>query len=184
MRKTLLGLMAAASATGTAHAEGARAELHGGFDGLDRRNNSASEDGFAGIGVGYDFSINDKTFIGIEANLDESGAKIKSAPTPTTRATVKANLDINVNTRVGTTLGDGKTKVYALLGYANLRIKAKITGPGLTLTDSANADGYRIGLGVQRDIGKRAYAKVEYRYTNYEGGFTRNQGLVGVGIRF
>lgn len=184
MRKTFLGLIAVASATGTAHAEGARAELHGGFDGLDRRNNSASEDGFAGIGVGYDFSINDKTFVGVEANLDESGAKITSTPAAGVRATVKANLDINVNARVGTTLSDGKTKVYGLIGYANLRIKAKVTGGGVSVSDSANADGYRIGLGVQRDIGKRAYAKVEYRYTNYEGGFTRNQGLVGVGIRF
>lgn len=186
MRKTFLGLIAVASATGTAHAEGARAELHGGFDGLDRRNSSSSEDGFAGIGVGYDFPINDKTFIGVEANLDESGAKIPvNSGALAVETNVKANLDINVNTRVGTTLGDGKTKVYALAGYANLRIKATSRfQSGVTISDSANADGYRVGLGVQRDIGKRAYAKVEYRYTNYEGGFTRNQGLVGIGIRF
>jgi outer membrane immunogenic protein len=186
MRKTLFGLMAVASATGTAHAEGLRAELHGGFDGLDRRNSSSSEDGFGGIGVGYDFSINDKTFIGVEANLDESGANIRgNGGALAIETSVKANLDINVNTRIGTTLGDGKTKVYALAGYANLRIKARVeVQGGPTFTDSANADGYRVGLGVQRDIGKRAYAKVEYRYTNYEGGFTRNQGLVGIGIRF
>jgi hypothetical protein len=125
MRKTLFGLVAVASATGTAHAEGLRAELHGGFDGLDRRNSSSSEDGFGGIGVGYDFSINDKTFIGVEANLDESGANIRgNGGALAIETSVKANLDINVNTRIGTTLGDGKTKVYALAGYANLRIKA------------------------------------------------------------
>jgi outer membrane immunogenic protein len=186
MRKTLFGLIAVASATGTAHAEGARAELHGGFDGLDRRNSSSSEDGFGGIGVGYDFSINDKAFIGVEANLDESRANIRgNGGVLAIETSVKANLDINVNARIGTTLSDGKTKVYALAGYANLRIKSKVdVQGGPTFTSSANADGYRVGVGVQRDIGKRAYAKVEYRYTNYEGGFTRNQGLVGIGIRF
>jgi outer membrane immunogenic protein len=189
MRKTICGLVAAVTATGTAHAEGVRAEVHAGFDGLDRRNSSASEDVFAGIGVGYDFSINDKTFIGVEANLDESNINNRVGPTPVgTTARLKANRDINVNVRVGTSIG-GKTKVYALGGYTNLRAKATVTvvppvGPTTRISDSGNADGYRVGVGVERDIGKRAYAKLEYRYSNYEGGFTRNQGLVGIGIRF
>jgi outer membrane immunogenic protein len=191
MRKTLFGLMAVASATGTAHAEGLRAELHAGFDGLDSRNSSSSEDVFAGIGLGYDFSINDKTFIGVEVNVDESNINSRIGPVAQgVTATVKANRDINANVRVGTSIGaSGKTKIYALGGYTNLRVKvtATITPPAGAVTrisDSANADGYRVGAGIERNIGKRAYAKVEYRYSNYEGGFTRNQGLVGVGIRF
>jgi outer membrane immunogenic protein len=191
MRKTFLGLMAAVSATGTAHAEGVRAEVHAGFDALDRRNSSSSEDGFGGIGLGYDFSINDKTFIGVEVNVDESNISSRVRPSPVgTTATLKANRDINVNARVGTSIGaSGKTKVYALGGYTNLRVKATVTsptpaGPPIRISDSANADGYRVGLGIERNIGKRTYAKVEYRYSNYEGGFTRNQGLVGFGIRF
>jgi outer membrane immunogenic protein len=191
MRKTLFGLMAVASATGTAHAEGLRAEVHAGFDGLDRRDSSSSEDGFGGIGLGYDFSINDKTFIGVEVNVDESNinSRISSQQLDTTLR-IKANRDINTNIRVGTSIGaSGKTKIYALGGYTNLRVKVTGTfappaGPPVRISDSANADGYRIGLGVERNIGKRAYAKVEYRYSNYEGGFTRNQGLVGIGIRF
>lgn len=182
MRKLVMGLVAAASATGTAHAEGGWVEIHGGLDGLDRRGESATEDVFAGVGVGYDFPVNDKTFIGVEANLDESAAKITPKLQPVLGLlTVKANRDINVNVRVGTTVGEGgKTRVYALAGYANLRIKAKISGLS---SASASADGYRVGLGAERDISKRAYAKIEYRYSNYEGGFTRNQALVGVGFR-
>jgi outer membrane immunogenic protein len=185
MRKTFLGLVAAVSATGTAHAEGGWVEIHGGLDSLDRRGESSTEDGFGGIGAGYDFPVNDKTFIGIEANLDESGAKITNRVQPVFGlATVRANRDINVNVRVGKTVGaSGKTKVYALAGYANLRVKAKIVGPQGTISGSASADGYRVGLGAERNISKRAYAKVEYRFTNYEGGFTRSQGLIGVGFR-
>jgi outer membrane immunogenic protein len=191
MRKTLFGLMAVASATGTAHAEGLRAELHAGFDALDRRNSSSSEDGFGGIGLGYDFSINDKTFIGVEVNVDESNINSRISPVAQgVTATIKANRDINANVRVGTSIGaSGKTKIYALGGYTNLRVKATVTsvpvvGPPVRISDSASADGYRVGLGIERNIGKRTYAKVEYRYSNYEGGFTRNQGLVGFGIRF
>jgi outer membrane immunogenic protein len=189
--KIIFGFMAIVSATGAANAEGVRAELHAGFDGLDRRGASSSEDGFAGIGIGYDFPITDRTFIGVEANLDESNIsnRISTGQSDTT-VRLKANRDINVNARVGTSVGSsGKTKIYALGGYTNLRVKltgvfTPPAGPPIRISDSGNADGYRVGLGIQRDIGSRAYAKVEYRYSNYEGGFTRNQGLVGVGFRF
>lgn len=185
MRRTLFGLIAAVGATGTAHAEGGWVEVHGGIDSLDQRGESATEDGFAGVGVGYDFPVNDKTFIGVEANLDESGAKITRRIQPVLGlATVSANRDINVNVRVGTTIGaSAKTKVYALAGYANLRVKAKIAAPTGTISGSASADGYRVGVGAERNISKRAYAKVEYRFTNYEGGLTRSQGLIGIGFR-
>lgn len=186
MRKLMMGLVAAASATGTAHAEGGWVEIHGGLDSLDRRGDSSTEDVFAGVGVGYDFPVNDKTFIGVEANLDESAAKMTPRLQPALGTlTVKANRDINVNVRVGTRVGEGgKTRVYALAGYANLRVKAKFSAPGGAISGSGNADGYRVGIGAERDVGKRAYAKIEYRYSNYEGGFTRNQALLGVGYRF
>lgn len=185
MRKTLFGLIAVASATGTAHAEGGWVEIHGGIDSLDQRGESATEDGFGGIGVGYDFPVNDKTFIGVEANLDESAAKIDRRLSPQLGpVTLEANRDINVNVRVGKTVGaSGKTKIYALAGYANLRVKATIVATAGAISASGNADGYRVGVGAERNISKRAYAKVEYRFTNYEGGFTRSQGLVGIGFR-
>ncbi len=61
-------------------------------------------------------------------------------------------------------------------------------------------DGWRIGAGLQQSIGTNTYAKLEYRYSNYEkadyrfvdGGSTeqfdvdtdRHQIVAGVGVRF
>src|SRR3546814_18059784 len=63
-----------------------------------------------------------------------------------------------------------------------------------------NLDGYRLGAGVEQKVGSNAYAKVEYRYSNYgdarlefaNGGNTdnfsvdtdRHQVVAGVGWRF
>ena len=51
-------------------------------------------------------------------------------------------------------------------------------------TDSANADGVRVGAGAEYAIGPNSYVKAEYRYSNYEGGFERHQALAGFGFRF
>ena len=63
-----------------------------------------------------------------------------------------------------------------------------------------NLDGWRAGVGLEQSLGGKAYAKVEYRYSNYgqarleypSGGNTNNfsvdtdrhQLVAGVGVRF
>lgn len=202
MRNLIIALATTALFTGTAHAEGTRIEVHGAYDNVRQPilgpNDEKSFSGIDyGIGIGYDYSINDKVFIGVEANVDDSNADNVNCPArsaPFTRICVKLGRDLNANVRLGTAIGDGKTKIYALVGYSNLRFKFQSEGgdaipappapPSTISSISANADGIRAGVGLERNFGSRAYGKIEYRYSNYEGGFTRNQGLVGVGIRF
>jgi outer membrane immunogenic protein len=163
MRKfAVVAAVFAIALSGTAHAEGARIELHGGVDNF-RALGSDRTDAVIGVGVGYDFSIGEKAFIGLEANIDESTSKFFKR-------------DLNPNVRIGVKLNDA-TRLYALAGYTNQRIR--VAGVG-----SANADGVRGGVGLERNFGERAYGKIEYRYSNYEAGLSRNQGLVGFGIRF
>jgi outer membrane immunogenic protein len=187
MRNILIATTAIAAISGTALAEGARIEVHGAYDNVDRRGTKAFDGIDYGLGIGYDYNVNENAFIGIEANVDDSNAD-RTTTVPNGSTTTKINRDLNANLRIGTAVGDQKTKVYGLVGYTNLRFKTidfSTLGTGsTTIVNSSNADGYRVGAGVERSFGSRAYGKIEYRYSNYEGGFSRNQGLVGVGLRF
>ena len=49
---------------------------------------------------------------------------------------------------------------------------------------SRNLDGIRVGGGIEQRLGSRAYVKGEYRYSNYEAGAWKQEGLVGLGLRF
>jgi outer membrane immunogenic protein len=202
MRNIFIALATTALFTGTAHAEGARLEVHGGYDAT-KQGASSTSGPFAflpfsspkgidyGVGIGYDYGVNDKIFIGAEVNFDDSTADACRGPSPgvvAIRSCLKVNRDLSGNLRIGLNLQKGgNTKLYALAGYTNLRLKFTsriIGGSQGNFSRSANADGVRAGVGLERNFGSRTYGKIEYRYSNYEGGFSRNQGLVGVGIRF
>jgi outer membrane immunogenic protein len=195
MKFIFIAMAATVAFSGAAHAEGVRVEVHGGYDDVRQPpfgpNDSKSFAGVSyGIGIGYDYAVNDKLFIGIEGNVDGSTADNANCPVMPSffaRVCTKLGRDLNANVRLGSAIGDGKTKIYGLAGYSNLRVRFQSQGDALPApvgTISANADGIRAGVGLERNFGSRAYGKIEYRYSNYEGGFSRNQGIVGFGIRF
>jgi outer membrane immunogenic protein len=60
------------------------------------------------------------------------------------------------------------TLLYAKGGYTNARLNL-LGGDGTTsLDENYELDGWRVGAGVERAIGTNAFAKIEYRYSNYE----------------
>lgn len=100
------------------------------------------------------------------------------------RACVDAGRDLSAVARLGYAVTP-KDRLYTFAGYSNARFKAIYTAPGGAVTrDAANLDGFRAGAGYERSLGGNAFAKVEYRYSNYEGGTSRHQALVGVGYAF
>jgi outer membrane immunogenic protein len=189
MRKVIIAVAALAAFSGAAQAKGVRIEAHGGYDVLPNDILKAPKGIVYGGGIGYDLDIGSKAFIGIEGNVDGSTADECSTTVAAVGGPVKTCLklgrDFSGGVRLGVNLGDGNTKLYALGGYTNLRAKAVATQNGATLIrDSGNGDGFRLGAGIERNFGSRAYGKIEYRYSNYADGVSRSQGLVGIGIRF
>jgi len=87
--------------------------------------------------------------------------------------------------RIGALVGPA-TLVYAKAGYTNARYNLTYTEPtgvsNFKLHD--NLDGVRVGAGVEQAVGRNAYVKAEYRYSNYEQGFDRHQVVAGFGFRF
>lgn len=194
MRKLLLTTVALAFASTPAFAAdfaGFRAEAHAGWDHISLDNAELevddSDNGVAyGIGIGYDFAVAKGMIVGIETNLDFANTKECGELFGEDELCVKTGRDFDVAARFGTKIGENAL-LYVKAGYANGRIKAEyedfediIEG----FSEAANGDGVRLGAGLEFALGTNAYAKAEYRYTNYEGGFTRNQVLGGFGFRF
>jgi outer membrane immunogenic protein len=175
------------SATATpAQAQGFRIEAHGGWD-------RASTDGVRGsgvtygVGAGYDAMLGRGLFAGIEGNADFSTVKecVANALVAGDELCSRAGRDLSGAVRLGAEVAPG-SRLYALAGYTNARFRIDYTLPagGAATRESGNLDGVRLGAGFEQVLGQGVYSKVEYRYSNYEGGTDRHQVIAGVGIRF
>lgn len=202
MRYLLLAaaIVAAAPAT-AAEFTGPRIEARVGYDRLGLKLSDGEDsikghkDGVAfGAGVGYDFALGKGLIAGVEANLDFFSTKTCTEIFGEDEACLKARRDIEVSARLGGKVSD-KVLIYGKVGYANGQVKLTYNDFEDILEDfSAKADkgGIRVGAGLELALGEKAYAKVEYRYTDYSGdsvegiklNFDRNQVIGAIGVRF
>ncbi len=122
-----------------------------------------------GIGLGYDIQKGSTVF-GIEAEAADSTAKLKAGAV----TVAETGRDLYIGGRVGVVTG--KTLIYGKVGYTNARIRSPF--------GTADADGIRLGAGAEVKLTDSIFAKAEYRYSNYEAGVERHQGVLGLGVRF
>jgi outer membrane immunogenic protein len=128
-----------------------------------------------GIGAGYDFAVGDKVGLGVDIEATDSTTEIEFTPTDR----IFAGRDLYAGARLTAGLSD-KANLYFKAGYTNARIKVETGG----VTDAANAEGIRGGVGLQFLLGKSMYIGGEARYSNYEAGLERIQGVATLGFRF
>jgi outer membrane immunogenic protein len=164
---------------------GARVE---GIVGWDQLRNNGKDDGVLyGVGAGYDVQMG-SLLVGGEAEFSDSDVKQRQFDVLATgdSLTARTGRDLYVGARVGGVIG-GRTLLYAKAGYTNARAKLAYDD-GATGTanfrDHVNLDGVRLGVGAEYAVGSNSFIKAEYRYSNYEQGFSRNQALAGFGFRF
>ena len=189
MKKYLIAAVALTAIAAPASAEigGGRVEAVIGWDNvnvdLGPGFGDLDEDGIVyGIGGGYDFALNETLALGVDAEATLSSTDIDFVD-GTDAASVDAKRDLYIGGRITAAVSPA-FNIYGKIGYTNARIRASITDAGVTTRDSANADGLRLGLGGQYNVSKSAYVGLEYRYSNYEADFTRNQVVGTVGFRF
>jgi outer membrane immunogenic protein len=104
--------------------------------------------------LGYDLQVG-KVVIGVEA----------------TAANVFDRADLGAAARLGYTLNKN-VLAYTRVGYSNLDLGAQ------------TAEGLAVGGGLEVKLIGSTFAKVEYRYTDFDGILGRHGGLVGFGLRF
>jgi len=146
-----------------------------------------SEEIFVGGGFGYDFQKG-KLVFGVEGEVTTSVEKDCEVLTPGIQDRLCLNIgrDLYAGGRVGFAVGR-TTLLYAKAGYTNLRLKDTYdpgTGGGTGFEFTRNLDGIRVGAGLEQKLGRNAYVKGEWRYSNYENDNYKHDGLIGIGFRF
>ncbi len=124
-------------------------------------------------------------FIGIEGSADDSSTKecVSDLFVLGDKTCVKTGRDLAAVLRFGTNLS-ANSQLYVLGGYTNARIKASYDDGSTSYSDGENGDGFRLGAGFKQSFGQNLFAKAEYRYSNYEGDFSRHNALVALGLNF
>ena len=143
--------------------------------------------GFAyGAGIGYDFAVAETISLGLDAEIMGATTDVEGTENVLgTPVAIRGNTgrDIFLGGRITGKVAD-RFALYARGGYVNGRLEATASVPGFQDTVGENGDGFRLGAGGQYLVGEKAYVGAEYRYTNYEGDFTRHQVLATFGYRF
>ncbi|WP_033922644.1 outer membrane protein [Sphingomonas sp. 37zxx] len=189
---------------------GPRIAVLGGYDGIKPGSSEDADidgidqtvDGFLyGVEAGYDIALGG-VVVGADLELTDSTGKVETArvnPNTFGFGEVSTGRDIYLGLRAGV-LATPNTLVYAKGGYTNARLNLLGSDGTTSFDENFELDGFRLGAGVERAIGNNAFAKVEYRYSNYSsanfefangattGDFDidtdRHQVLAGVGMRF
>jgi outer membrane immunogenic protein len=169
---------AEAQNTGRAPFNGFRLE---GVVGTDR-------DVFYGGAIGYDLQRG-RLVLGIENELDLSSASHCTTfdASIMDRLCERNKRDIYVGGRIGIAVLP-RTLLYAKVGYTNFHVGYIYddgSGPVVgSFKFVDKLDGVRLGGGIEQRIGRSVYIKGEYRYSSYEFGASKHDGVVGIGIRF
>ena len=171
-------------------------------DGVNAPQDANAEGMVYGGAVGYDLDMGTMV-IGAEAELTDSNADSTYGDPYTTfgLGTVDAGRDLYVGARAGFK-ATPTTLVYAKAGYTNARFNYQGSDGSTIYATNIDTDGYRLGAGVEQKFGGNAFAKLEYRYSNYQEGEVdfeatnvvdsdrfdidtdRHQVMTSVGIRF
>jgi outer membrane immunogenic protein len=186
MRTYLIAAVAALAVSSPAYAGNVSVEVQGGYDAPKFDGTAGTVDGISyGATLAYEMPIDETIFLGAEVSIDDSSAKEcgGAATAADPRVCVNLGRDLGAGVRFGVDFGKSSS-VYGMVGYSNLRVGVTADDGTGAVGGAANVDGIKLGAGFRQWFGKRAYGKVEYRYSNYQGGLERHQGLVGVGYQF
>jgi outer membrane immunogenic protein len=156
-----------------------------GLAGWDRVQNHGHDSGVNyGVAAGYDFQ-HGSTVFGVDGEAADSTTKrcVGSRTPADPRLCARAGRDLYVGGRIGKVVGS-RTLLYAKAGYDNSRIRASLDDGTSRVHAGRNLDGVRVGAGAEYALGRHSFVKAEYRYTDAENHWSRNQLLGGVGVRF
>jgi outer membrane immunogenic protein len=169
---------------------GPRVEAVAGYDHIGGEN---GRDGFVYGGVlGYDAQVGG-VILGVEGEITDATTKGTDRGLVAAGDTfrISAGRDLYAGARLGYAISP-VAMIYAKAGYTNARINSRYTLGTTSVRDHEDAEGYRVGAGIEYKMGTNAYVKGEYRYSNYSNidgadvdiDLDRHQVLAGVGFRF
>ena len=216
MKTILCAALVAATISAPVHAQehrfpGFHLEAVGGFDAVrgtaSYEDTALPADNFAitettsgaiyGVNGGVDVRVGDSGYVGVEGGYEfTSNSACEASGTESACFALKRNMFAGV--RAGTPLTK-RDLFYVGGAYVNSKAKFSYTdtaAPADNFSISENRGGWRVSVGVEHRLVGNAFAKLEYRYTDYADyvaqsgtetyrlGFSRHQGVAGIGARF
>ncbi|WP_166430617.1 OmpA family protein [Polymorphobacter arshaanensis] len=172
--------------------DGFRVEGQGGwdnlkFDGVGQGFNTKVDDkGWVyGAEGGYDMRLSDSMILGVFGNYNWSTVKATGFDGLGGVTTADAKHEWSAMGRLGFKITPS-TLLYVAGGYAKTKVDYNYTPVAslVSFDSSQSYGGVRGAVGLEQGLGSHVYAKVEYRYTNYQDGLSRNQVVGGIGVRF
>ena len=165
---------------------GFRIEALGGFD-TDGYENGT----LYGGRIGYDFRVDRRLLIGVDAEYSDVTTDQHLALTTTTGLTAEDGPEYYVGARA-TFVVSSRLRLHGAGGYTRTRegyFYQSDPNPapfGTIAAGRESFDGFRFGLGGQVLLGRNAFLGAEYRYSNYGGAFARDREQVvgSIGFRF
>lgn len=138
-----------------------------------------------GVTAGYDIPLSGGMFVGVQGTVADSTTKEceRDVDVLGDRLCARTGRDLSAAVRLGTSVGD-KSKLYVLGGYTNARLRLTYNDGTTKTSVGDNGDGWRLGAGYQLDLSENLFVKAEYRYSNYEGDFSRHNGVIALGTKF
>ena len=136
--------------------------------------------------AGYNHTIADRFVIGAEAGFNGTVDDKLRAQSGGNAITIDPRYSFDLGARAGYLVND-KTLVYLRGGYANLRVRTRLSGAEGTQRASDHLDGWQVGGGIERAITDNISARIEYRYSDFgnDGGqWDQHQALVGISYNF
>ena len=135
-----------------------------------------------GAAVGYDVALTPNLVGGVEAAATLSNVRFATGDV-LNGGYLRERREIDVAGRLGTAITPN-TLLYGKVGYANLQVRQATTLAGVNSGRLRDLNGVLLGAGAEVKVSPTAYLKSEYRYTNYQDGYTGNAVMTGLGIRF
>lgn len=120
--------------------------------------------------IGYDVATSSATFIGGYAGLGGATAETCSPRGEAERTCVRTGRNLMLGLRAG--IMSRGVAFYAKGGWSNGQFIGdyrNAEAPALNGRESETLDGFHVGLGLQARLAGRAYAKIEYLFTSYNG---------------
>lgn len=186
-----LAALATISPACAAPVEGFRVALRAGVDHVDYSNSdlnlSIDKTGYMfGGSVGYDWLVGKRWLVGIETGIDFIETTKCVTVFGNDRGCADSRRDFDVVGQVGI-LATPRLIAFAEAGYVSGRVAMQYTNevnPQAGFQTTASGDGVRLGAGLRYQMARDFYGEIKYRYSNYEDGFIRNQGVISLGMRF
>lgn len=146
-----------------------------------------SQDSFTGGGfIGYDLKVAPRIVIGGEAGIGISTDDAIARTGTGAALRVNPRMSYDASVRAGYLVTD-RTLVYARGGYHAISARTTAAQSGSELRNTETFGGWMVGGGVERAFTDNVSARIEYRYSDLNGGnnrFERHQALLGVAWRF